>query len=479
MAFRRKDYSHWVLIGEGGEARVFRARQLSLPRMVAIREVKPEAEHRAMREAEILAQLRHQGLAVVIDYGYDKGKFHLVQDYVRGAPTFAMVPMHPLAAVRTARFLARTLAFLHSQGLVHGDLKPGNLLLTRPGECVLVDFGMVRHVGEAYAGALGSPRYAAPEQFLGKPWSVQSDVFSFGSLLYYLVSGRDLFEADSYEDVVAMILGLEKPERHVAMAQSWVDLAPELYPLLEGCLRFEPGSRFEDMEELEENLEICEQRLLQRLGAGESERVDSVLRQALRKAVVERERVALEAAFDSACLVRKWDLAFNFLQELLVLVPADQSVHVRLRDMSEIRWKGQGRKHWAMGLVMTVVIGTALALFFYGPKREKTMDQVGSELAVEVRKIEQLDLPGDAQFRALDSSRTRKMLHVSSRMVPIPDAERFDQVLLDQMPQPFENGVLRMSRGLHVFRGRIVGEDLWLTAKVTVADTGEAKWDWK
>lgn len=154
MAFSRKDYTRWLLLGRGGEASVYKAWQTSVGRPVAIRVLDASSRTKAESEVRLLAGLRHQGLATLLDYGYEHKRYYLVQDLVRGVAPELLVPMHPVLAVESLRSLSTTLAYLHSQGIAHNDLHPDNCMLTSPGRIVLVDFGM--------AGKLGQP--ACPDK---------------------------------------------------------------------------------------------------------------------------------------------------------------------------------------------------------------------------------------------------------------------------------------------------------------------------
>lgn len=463
MGFVRKDYSSWVLMGEGGEAKVFRARQQPIGRLVAIRQVKPEAAERAAREAEIHANLRHQGLAVLIDFGYDRGRFHLVQDYIQGVSPQEYGALPPLAAVRCARALVKTLAFLHSKEIVHGDLNPGNLLLTSAEECVLVDFGMVRRAGAASASAMGAPRYFAPEHFRGEPFTPATDIFSFGSLFFALLTGRDLFGEDRYEDLANAILGIEQASRRAELTVRWSEWAPELKGILEGCLQYEPEDRFEDMDELDEHLEIAELALRR-----QPEALVALLETgtAITKASSKRELAALDSAYHRLIQIRDYANASLILDDMLVQAPGDTSIHDRMRWISKKR--RQRKLGFRLVSLSALLLFIALLLFaLHGPGvSESSLDHLGQEFLTDARKQ-----TGETAAPILVPASATRL-----RMVRVPDAASYTQVWVDSVPQVLEEGMLRLMPGIHKFRGLQQGNSNAKQATIIVPDTGASQW---
>src|SRR5579884_2971981 len=198
-------------LGRGGMARVFRARQASLNRTVALKILSPELgldpdfAARFRHEALIAAALEHPNIVPIYDIGESNGQPFLAMRHVRGrslAEALAQDGPFPLdRALRILGQIASALDFAHAQGVVHRDLKPGNILLEPNDHANLVDFGIARagdgtqltRVGQI----AGTPRYMAPEQIQGATADARSDLYALGILAYELLTGRVPFSADS------------------------------------------------------------------------------------------------------------------------------------------------------------------------------------------------------------------------------------------------------------------------------------------
>jgi tRNA A-37 threonylcarbamoyl transferase component Bud32 len=195
-------------LGRGATATVYLARDEALDLSVALKILHPQLTGRSRTEplgrflsgARLLAGLRHPGVVAV--YDVDEPARALAMEWIAGGTLRARLGAHPEGlppdeVAATARSLLTTLAFLHAQGIVHGDLKPSNLLLRVPGEVVLADFGgAVQLDGEAKAArqgeAGGTPLYLAPEQFQGAPASAETDLYAAGAILWEAATGRSL-----------------------------------------------------------------------------------------------------------------------------------------------------------------------------------------------------------------------------------------------------------------------------------------------
>jgi serine/threonine protein kinase len=218
-------YEVTALIGRGGMGEVYRARDRRLGRDVAIKvlpeslDTDPERIVRFEREARVLASLSHPHIGAI--YGLEEmaGAEHgpvraLVLELVEG-PTLANRLSDgglPLAqAVRTARQIADALEAAHDRGIVHRDLKPANIKLTPRGDAKVLDFGLAKLAGgsddpltqstvtETHAGVIvGTPRYMGPEQARGQAIDKRTDIWSFGAVLYEMLTGRAAFPADAF-----------------------------------------------------------------------------------------------------------------------------------------------------------------------------------------------------------------------------------------------------------------------------------------
>ncbi|MGA5498510.1 serine/threonine-protein kinase [Streptomyces cinereoruber] len=201
-----------MCIGRGGMGEVWQATDEVLGRAVAVKlmlanAADPSAGDRFRLEAQTAARLSHPHVVGVFDFGTWDGKLFLVMELVEGdslagSPSDPLVlPLERVAVV--AAHAAAGLAAAHRQGVVHRDIKPGNLLVDAEGTVKLADFGIARFVDDPSAALtttgqiVGTGLYLAPERALGQPASPASDVYSLGCVLYQLLSGRPPFRADT------------------------------------------------------------------------------------------------------------------------------------------------------------------------------------------------------------------------------------------------------------------------------------------
>jgi eukaryotic-like serine/threonine-protein kinase len=229
------------LIGAGGMGRVYRARDTRLNRTVAIKISKQGFGERFEREARAVAALNHPHICQL----YDVGPNYLVMEFVEGAPLKGPLPLGK--AVEYAGEILEALDAAHRKGLVHRDLKPTNILVSKQG-VKLLDFGLAKQVppvgsestvtkGLTAAGSiLGTVQYMSPEQLQGKPVGARSDLFSFGCVLYELLTGKRAFQGENPASVIAAVL-----EREPAP----LEISPPLDRVVERCLAKDPDRRFQ------------------------------------------------------------------------------------------------------------------------------------------------------------------------------------------------------------------------------------------
>lgn len=222
-------------IGEGGMGAVWKARDTRLHRIVAIKQIKAAHGARFEQEARAIAALNHPHICQIHDIGPD----YLVLEYIEGTPLRGPQPLAD--ALRLASQIASALEAAHAKGILHRDLKPGNILVTGNG-AKLLDFGLAKTFGDGDAtmtiGVSGTPLYMSPEQAEGKPLDARSDIFSFGSVLYELLCGKRAFSS------LAAVLRddptpLDSPSRDVVVK----------------CLSKQPGARYQSMTEVRAALE--------------------------------------------------------------------------------------------------------------------------------------------------------------------------------------------------------------------------------
>jgi hypothetical protein len=241
--------------GAGGMGEVWKARDTRLGRDVAIKVCAERFSDRFRREARAIAALNHPHICTLYDVGADC----LVMEYIEGKPLAGPLPLDQ--ALRYAIQIAEALDAAHRKGVVHRDLKPANILVTKSG-VKLLDFGLAKMSvssegvvdGQTQTAAptaentiLGTLQYMAPEQLEGREADARADIFSFGAVLYEMLTGRKAFEGSSQASLISAIMSREPP--------AVSDLAPAaLDHLLRVCLAKDPADRWQTARELAREL---------------------------------------------------------------------------------------------------------------------------------------------------------------------------------------------------------------------------------
>lgn len=207
-------------LGRGGMAIVYLARDPELNRVVALKLIRkgafPDEQmdpmiERFRREARALAKLDHPNIVKVLDYGDYEGSPYLVMDYLEGATLKEVKkPLKLSTAVRLIRPVAEALDYVHRKGLLHRDVKPSNIMLTRDERVILTDFGIAKWIGDDGNQAtltgtgvgIGTPEYMAPEQGRGKGVDARSDLYSLSIVFYELITGVKPFQGETPVDVL-------------------------------------------------------------------------------------------------------------------------------------------------------------------------------------------------------------------------------------------------------------------------------------
>jgi eukaryotic-like serine/threonine-protein kinase len=247
-------------IAQGGMAEVYLARDQSLNRPVALKALFPEFARepsfveRFRREAQAAANLNHPNIVAIYDWGQESGTYFIVMEYVEGRSLRDLIrtegPLEPGQAADIAAEIASALAFAHRSGVVHRDVKPGNVLLTQAGTVKVTDFGIARAgAGDGLTqtgSVMGTANYFSPEQAQGLAVDGRSDVYSVGVVLYEMVCGVPPFTADSPVSVAYKHVR----EEPVPPSQRNPDVPPALEQIILSALAKDPDHRYQSADDL-------------------------------------------------------------------------------------------------------------------------------------------------------------------------------------------------------------------------------------
>ncbi len=261
------DYELIEEVGRGGMGIVYRARHVSLDREVAVKMLlrgtlaSISDENRFRHEAESAARLQHPGIVPVYDAGKISGRLYFSMRYIRGETLSHILlrgPLEPRHAASLLAAVSRAVQFAHDHGVIHRDLKPSNILIDTHGQPHVSDFGLASRTTDAASltrtGAiLGTPAYMAPEQAAGKRGQTgpASDVYSIGTILYHMLTGRPPFQAASPVDLVFQVLEQDPPPPREVNPKADRDLS--LVALR--CLQKPPDLRYASAAALADDLE--------------------------------------------------------------------------------------------------------------------------------------------------------------------------------------------------------------------------------
>lgn len=259
---RLGDYRVVRELGQGGMGIVYHARQISLDRDVALKVIRPQLAlntslmARFKREYTVHAGLSHPNIVKFYDAGESDGLTFYAMEYLDAEPLDEVVKDREATqeftlVARVAEALAASLGYLHPKGILHRDIKPGNVMLERgTGRVVLMDFGLVKpknHTALTREGrTVGSPRYMAPEMLDGRKADARADIYQVGITLYQLATGKLPFDGADLVSLAAAIIG----GRHKTARRVNPTVTEALDNLIENCIARDLEDRYQDAEEL-------------------------------------------------------------------------------------------------------------------------------------------------------------------------------------------------------------------------------------
>jgi len=265
-------YEVLALLGSGGMGEVYRARDMRLGRDVAVKvlpasySADPDRLRRFEQEACAASQLNHPNIVTVHDFGTHQGSPYVVQELLEGETLRERIESGSLGTRKATEYalaIAHGLAAAHDRGIVHRDLKPENIFITADGRVKILDFGLAKLLGsDGDTGAAGSARtatlqtlpgvvmgtvgYMSPEQVRAQLTDARSDIFSFGAILYEMLTGCRAFQRDTSAETMAAILKEEPPE----LSTSGKNVPPSLERIADHCLEKSPELRFQSAKDL-------------------------------------------------------------------------------------------------------------------------------------------------------------------------------------------------------------------------------------
>jgi serine/threonine-protein kinase len=258
------------LVGEGAMGSVYRALDPVLNRTVAVKVMSDgiarddELRDRFMREAQSAGSLQHPNVVTIFDFGEYDGHLYIAMEFVDGVDLEELLATPQSLSLNQKLGIAIDvllgLSYAHKRGVVHRDIKPANIRLTEDGRAKIMDFG-VAHLDSSKmtrTGVMvGTPNYMAPEQVTGQKISPATDIFSLGSVLYEMLSGKKAFHGDSLHSVLFKVVSEDLPPLAIAAP----DVPVELEAIVRRALAKEPAHRYQDAVEMANDLTAVRARI--------------------------------------------------------------------------------------------------------------------------------------------------------------------------------------------------------------------------
>jgi serine/threonine protein kinase len=270
-------------LGRGAMGIVYRAEDPALDRVVALKTIvlgdggedRIDYRKRFFLEARAAGKLTHPSIVTTYDFGEEEGLAYMAMEFLEGTELRERLKdgaLPAVEAVEIARQIADGLSFAHERGVVHRDIKPGNIMVVGRGQAKIMDFGIARmrsNDNKTSTGVvLGTPKYMSPEQAAGEPVDHRSDIFSLGIVFYEMLTGVRLFAGDDVTQIVHNLTHLE----HEPPTRSNRELPAMLDFVVARALKKDPAVRYQDARDLADDLATCLAELRGREAAEQEEK---------------------------------------------------------------------------------------------------------------------------------------------------------------------------------------------------------------
>ena len=315
-------------LGRGAMGVVYRAEDPNLDRIVALKTIilsddaegRKDYHKRFFQEAKAAGKLTHPHIVTTYDFGEEGDLAYLAMELLEGTDLrerLLKAPLPTADAVDITYQVADGLAFAHERGVVHRDIKPGNIMLLARGQVKIMDFGIARMRSDDFKTStgivLGTPRFMSPEQIAGAPVDQRSDIFSLGAVLYEMLTRAPLFAAEDTPQIAHNVTHLE----HVPPSHANPEVTPMLDFVVARALKKDPTVRYQDATEMAADLRSCLAELRSRAAAAGKDRdqvtktvklepTDDKAPQApAARAIVSDTRLPLSRQFDSSAALQR------------------------------------------------------------------------------------------------------------------------------------------------------------------------------